>query len=117
MLEHNIGFGFDSCSAPKFLASVKGTENYEKFEMLAESCESFSQSMYCNEKGIVVPCSFMENMQWDPLNSTGWNLLDDSIKNKDEFVEKIWNSNRAINFSCNASICASCGMGCQIYDV
>lgn len=120
MMAAGIGFGFDSCSQPKWVKSIKGHEKEKEYIQMSESCESFSQSLYVNERGVVVPCSFMENMQWDSSaenNSTGWNLLDDSIKNEDEFVARVWNSNRALTFSEQASKCASCGKGCQVYNV
>jgi len=120
MLEAGIGFGFDSCSQPKFVKSISGHKNEKEFTEMSESCESFSTSLYINERGVVVPCSFMENMEWDSSeekNSIGWNLLNDSISDSNEFLDKVWNSNRALTFSNNASKCASCGRGCQVYNV
>ena len=120
MLARNIGFGFDSCSAPKFLKSVEGHEREEDFKMMSESCESLSSSIYINEKGVIYPCSFMENMSWNSIDynkSEGWNMLDDSIKDHKEFVDKVWNSDRAIAFSTQGAMCASCGNGCQVYTI
>lgn len=120
MLENGIGFGFDSCSAPKFLESVKDRAEYSKFKDMAEPCESFSQSTYINEKGILVPCSFMERVRWNTLDydrSNGWDLLDSSIKDADEFVDKVWNSKEGVAFSNNARKCVECGRGCQVYNV
>ncbi len=97
MLDNNIGFGFDSCSQPKFIASIKGSPKEKEFAQISQSCESLSESTYINEKGILVPCSFMEDMPWNSLDyndSKGWDLLSDEITNPIDFVNKIWNSKR-----------------------
>ncbi len=99
----------------------KGRKDYlNNVLTLAESCESFSQSIYISEKGIVVPCSFMENMPWNSLdysNSQGWNLLNEDIKNRKDFIDNVWNSDRALAFSMKSANCASCGTGCQVYNI
>lgn len=120
MMQNNIGFGFDSCSAPKYIDSIKGHPNEKAFIEMSEPCESFSQSLYVNEKGVVYPCSFMEKMQWNHIDredSEGWNLLSDEVTNPKDFLDKVWNSPRAINFSIEANRCASCGNGCQLYTI
>ena len=117
MLTAGIGFGFDSCSQPKWVKSIQDHARADEYIQMSESCESFSQSLYINERGVIVPCSFMEGMQWNENDSTGWNLLDESITDADEFVTKVWNSDRAILFSERAAKCASCGNGCQVYNV
>lgn len=53
----------------------------------------------------------------DYNDSKGWNLLDNSIKDKKEFLGKVWNSDRALAFSFEANKCAACGNGCQVYNV
>ena len=120
MLENNIPFGFDSCSAIKFLQGVKSIVNekiYKKYEEMTEPCESFSQSIYINEKGIVYPCSFMEEELWNNGKKKSWDLKSLEIKDDQDFLDKIWNSSEAINFSYNAKVCQSCGQGCQYYNV
>lgn len=66
-MELEVPFGFDSCSAPKFLAAVHPDNNnktdidlYNNLYQYAEPCESMLFSIYINENGIVTPCSFME---------------------------------------------------------
>jgi len=60
-MENNIGLGFDSCSAHKFLASIKGRADYKQLEMMSEPCESFGMfSSYINVEGKYFPCSFCE---------------------------------------------------------
>lgn len=118
MLQNKIAFGFDSCSAPKFLESVKDHENFKIFEQMAEPCESTSFSLYINEKGECVPCSFMEKMEWNSFSEVKlFNMLDDSVKNSKEFLDKVWNSKEYLAFSEKARQCASCGKGCQVYNV
>ncbi len=120
MLKNNIPFGFDSCSAVKFLQSIKPLVNekiYEKYEEMTEPCESFSQSIYINEKGIIYPCSFLEEEIWYQGYEKSWDLTSDEIKNSEEFIDKIWNNKEAIWFSYNAKVCQGCGQGCQYYNV
>lgn len=123
MFQENIRFGMDSCGAVKFLDAIKGRGDYKKLSQMVESCESLSTSIYIDAKGIMVPCSFMENVQWNSLDykdSDGWNLLDDSIKDSKDFQKNVWNSDRALQFSFEASKCASCGggsRGCQVYEI
>lgn len=120
MLEAGIGFGFDSCSQPKFAESIKDHPRAKEFIQMSENCESFSGSIYITEKGLVYPCSFMEKMQWNSLDynkSEPWNLLDDSIKDSKDFLSKVWNSDRALTFSSKSLACASCGEGCQVYSI
>jgi len=60
-LKRNVPIGFDSCSAPKFAASV----DYNKQMLpMIEPCESTCFSMYINQKGEYFPCSFTEKDRW-----------------------------------------------------
>ena len=120
MMENDIGFGFDSCSQPKFVKAIQELENAKELEQVSESCESFAQSIYINEKGVVYPCSFMEKMPWNSLDynkSQGWDLLSNDVTTPKEFLDNIWNSPEAVQFSAKAAMCASCGNGCQVYNV
>lgn len=58
--EKGVSIGFDSCSAPMFLQAVADDEQYERYQELAEPCESYLFSIYINEKGVTYPCSFLE---------------------------------------------------------
>jgi len=62
LLENKINYGFDSCSANKFLNSVKGHKNYEVFKTYIEPCESSRFSIYINVDSEVFPCSFCEDI-------------------------------------------------------
>ena len=84
-LENNIRFGFDSCSALKFLNAVREHDQYSQFEMMSEPCESTCFSMYVNVEGHFYPCSFVEGVdEW----RTGLDLT--KISNVDDFMKKVW---------------------------
>ena len=66
-MEKEIGYGFDSCSAPAFLDIVKGNK---QLETVIEKCESACFSYYLNVDGIGSPCSFNEgNYSIDVLHA------------------------------------------------
>ena len=89
-LDNNISIGFDSCSASKFLQSVKGRENYKNYETCCEPCESTLFSNYINAECISFPCSFTEG-------TTGWiDGLD--VKNCNDFLKDIWYHPRTVAF-------------------
>jgi len=120
-MQNGLGVGADSCSASKFRYAIKGHPREKQFLDMIEGCESFSQSIYVNEGGIVYPCSFMEGNAWDnngfESNEFSWNLLDNSIKDADDFTDTVWNSIEAKRFSVNAMICDGCDIGCQFYEI
>lgn len=65
-LTNNIGIGFDSCSANKFVDVIKDHPEAEKFLQLSEPCESGLFSSYFNVDGKFYPCSFMEGTNQFP---------------------------------------------------
>ena len=122
MFDSEIGFGFDSCSAAKFLKAIEDRKDTKELMELVDPCESTSFSLYINEKGYVVPCSFMEGIAWkmdgfDYVHSDGWNMITNNIQNSSDFLEKVWNSKEFLTFGAEASRCVSCGNGCQIYNI
>ena len=60
--EKNISFGFDSCSACKFLNLIKNRPDYKKIATSVEPCESGLFSGYVNVDGVFSPCSFSEGI-------------------------------------------------------
>lgn len=89
-ITNNIGIGFDSCSAHKFLESIKENPIYKQLETLAEPCESGLFSAYFNVKGEFYPCSFMEGVSdWQE----GIILKEDSNFSKD-----LWNHPRVVEW-------------------
>jgi MoaA/NifB/PqqE/SkfB family radical SAM enzyme len=86
-LKENIPVGFDSCSAHKFLSSVKDSPHYIQYEMASEPCESGCFSSYVNAKGEFYPCSFVEGVgDW----TEGISVL-----NSNSFLD-IWNDQRVV---------------------
>jgi hypothetical protein len=106
-MDNHIGIGFDSCSAFKYLQSVKDHPNYDTFEMCSEPCESSAFSIYCNTKGEFYPCSFSEEGEF------GEGL---DVVNCDDFMEDIWNHPKTKAFrkgllataGCNSLKCREC---------
>jgi radical SAM protein with 4Fe4S-binding SPASM domain len=60
-LARQLPIGFDSCTAPKFLALVRDDPRRVAFQTLAEACESTLFSTYINVEGNFFPCSFTED--------------------------------------------------------
>lgn len=85
-LDSEISFGFDSCSAPKFLESVKDHPKYVDFLEKSEPCESSLFSIYVNVDGELLPCSFMGGE---------WNKPQSLLKN--DFMS-IWQSEELNKF-------------------
>jgi hypothetical protein len=81
-----VPFGFDSCSANKFVEVIKDRPDKDKLEMLVEPCESTLFSSYINEKGIFYPCSFCEEGE-------GLDVLA-----CEDFARDIWNHSKTLAF-------------------
>jgi hypothetical protein len=111
--KRGVNIGFDSCSAPIFLAAMKDHPQFERFSQLSESCESNRFSGYANVKGEYFHCSFTEGQP-------GWKGIDLlKIKN---FNQEVWNSSEVGKFRdrllCqdNGHIAKECYL-CPIYDL
>jgi hypothetical protein len=111
-----VGIGFDSCSAPMYMKSMEGTENYKQMVMLAEPCESSIFSSYINCHGEFYPCSFSEGVdEWD----TGLSVL-----RCKSFTKDIWNHEKTVRFRdrlLHSSMCEGCisrkhCRSCPIYE-
>lgn len=93
--DKEIPFGFDSCSAPKFEAAIKGATlelNFgekEKYLSLSESCESSVFSSYVNIIGEFFACSFCER---EPIFPRGVSVLE-----HDNFLD-VWYSKETKEF-------------------
>jgi len=87
---NKLGFGFDSCSAPKFERWVRDSDMSPRVKkqnlQLSESCESYLFSLYCSAEGIFYPCSFVEN------KTKGIDIRD--IKT----VDDVWHSAEAVEW-------------------
>ena len=116
-LEHEINFGMDSCSAPKFLNSVKGHKYYKEFLKHSEPCESGIFSSYINVNGKFFPCSFTEKTcgvygDW----RDGIDLTQDGF----DFFKDLWFSDRTIQWRNyllnNKDNCSGCRK-CPAFDI
>ena len=108
-LSYGIRFGFDSCSAVKFMNSIKGHENEKEILEMVEPCESSKFSAYINVNGDYFPCSFIEGTEkWE-------NGLD--VKNCNNFIDDIWNNPKNIMFRNKCNECLNRGIACQVYDI
>ena len=81
-MSKGVQFGFDSCTAPIFLAAMKDHTRFEEFSSLSESCESTRFSGYANVKGEWWHCSFTEDEE-------GWKGV--SIPDAENFERDVWN--------------------------
>ena len=112
-LNEKIDIGFDSCTAPKFLKTIKDRPDFKIFEMLAEPCESTLQSCYINSYGKAFPCSFTE----DDQSNQPFAGLD--VLHCDDFLTDIWNGSEYSRFR-NLLLNNKNEMGyrkCPIYEV
>lgn len=90
-IDNNAPIGFDSCSATKFLSSVKDHERFEQFEMCSEPCESTCFSLYFNVDAEFFPCSFTEG-------TPGW---EKGLAVNGDFEKDIWQHPRTVEFRKN----------------
>jgi hypothetical protein len=88
-MDNEIGIGFDSCSAYKYLQSVEDHPDFKTFETYSEPCESTAFSIYCNTKGEFYPCSFSEEGEF------GEGI---DVVNCDDFMKDVWNHPRTEAF-------------------
>lgn len=107
--ENNVPMGFDSCSAQKFLKSIKDHNNYKQMEQHAEPCESTLYSMYIDVNGNFYPCSFS-------TETKGWEE-GISVIECDNFLEDIWFNPKTNIFRDNVINCRNCNKSCPIYNI
>ncbi len=88
--EKEINYGFDSCSAPIFIESIKDHPNSIRLEMMAEPCESGLFSSYINCHGKFHVCSFAEGEdQW----VEGIDVL-----HCEDFIKDVWMNPRLVEW-------------------
>lgn len=105
-LANKINFGFDSCSANRFLRVADTLGCRSLYSTLAEPCESTLFSSYINVDGKFFPCSFTEGCG-------GWRDGLDVLACQD-FVNDIWNHPRTLAFRSNL---LQCGRDCPLYKI
>jgi sulfatase maturation enzyme AslB (radical SAM superfamily) len=112
-MSKGVQIGFDSCSAPSFLMSLKDDPDFEKYAGMVESCESNRMSGYVNVEGKWFHCSFTEG-------EPGWSGID--LMKVTDFMKEVWNSNEVERFrnkllkQDNSKICGDCYL-CPIYSL
>jgi MoaA/NifB/PqqE/SkfB family radical SAM enzyme len=104
--EKGVRYGFDSCSAPIYVASIQESENKEQLEMFVEPCESGLFSSYINCRGEFYVCSFAEG------EDTWVEGLD--VLHCDNFLKDIWYHPRLIAWR---SRLLENKRSCPIYDL
>lgn len=100
-LRNKMKFGFDSCSAKKFINSLS-KENLKALSTFVEPCESGLFSIYVNVDGMVYPCSFTEF-------GKGINLLE-----VNDFLTEVWNSDIMMTW---VRKLLYCNRHCPVYEV
>lgn len=108
-LQKSIAFGFDSCSAQKFLKTIEGHENEEAMKCVTESCESSLFSSYFNVNGDFFPCSFIEG-------TPGWET-GIKLNGSNDFLGELWFNSRVNAFRKSVIDCARCKRACPHYEV
>ena len=111
-----IPFGFDSCSANKFLNSVKNHKQYNKFIVNTEPCESTCFSLYVNVEGEYFPCSFTEGGSFD--NAGNWTRgipLNEVV----DFKTELWENYKTRQFrkSLLSNVDDNGVRGCPLYEI
>jgi len=105
---NNVGLGFDSCSAFKFLNAIKNHKDFAKIEQYVEPCESSLFSIFINWRGEAFPCSFSDGcVEW--ARGIDVPLCDD-------FIKDVWNNESLVKFrnsllktrGCNSFSCRTC---------
>lgn len=109
-LDNNVGLGFDSCGACRFIAWLKDNrpDMLEKYINYIEPCESSLFSMYVNVDGKFFPCSFIEG-------TVGWEEGFDVV-NCNDFIKDIWWNEKTDDFR-KSVISARESCGCPYYEI
>ncbi|HBY20784.1 MAG TPA: hypothetical protein DEG71_07220 [Clostridiales bacterium] len=102
LLNNKIRFGFDSCTANKFLLYLGKHKEYKDLEQYIEPCESNLFSGYINVDGKYFSCSFSED--GDGLD----------VVNCKDFITDIWNHPSTIEWR---NRLLDCNRNCPIYKI
>lgn len=110
-MKNKVPFGFDSCSANKFLKAIKNEPTFSKMISSIEPCESACFSAYIDVNGEYYPCSFTPNTEnWE-------NGI--QVENIDDFNKDVWNSNKNKKFrvDLNNNLCENNHRSCILYTI
>lgn len=105
ILDEGYRFGFDSCTANKFLRAIKQNNKYESIKDNIEPCESGLFSSYVNAQGEFYACSFVEGVDYwkDGV----------SVLQSNNFLE-IWNSDKVVKWR---ETLHKCNRSCPVFSV
>jgi MoaA/NifB/PqqE/SkfB family radical SAM enzyme len=106
LLQNNVRFGMDSCSATKFLKVIQNHPRKEEIEEMIEPCESTAFSFYIDVEGNGYPCSFTQG-------TPGWEK-GISVVDAQDFLQDIWFDPRIVEWRKKL---LSCKRSCPIYNV
>jgi len=101
-----VRYGFDSCSAPKYLKAIENDENFDKLSIHVEPCESSLFSSYFSTDAKFYACSFCEGEgEWkDGIDVIGC----------DDFIKDVWFSDKVNKF--RKKLLSGC-RNCPMFDV
>lgn len=104
--ELKVPFGFDSCSAHKYLKSIEGHPNYRMIAQNVEPCESTLFSSYVSVDGEFFPCSFSENQpDWDK----GIKITEET-----NFIRDVWLNEKVARFR---NKLMQCERNCPLFEI
>jgi len=106
--ESGISYGFDSCSANRFLTAVSDHAQYGTFKQMSEPCESLCFSMYINENGKFTVCSFCENEK---------DIFEIDMLEVDDFLKDVWFNPKVVEIRKKIIDCRNCGKNCFYFNV
>jgi radical SAM protein with 4Fe4S-binding SPASM domain len=101
-LDTNTSIGFDSCSAYKFLDSVRMRKEFPTYKTLSDPCESTLFSFYVNVDGIAFPCSFAEDVEKGV-----------DVTKVSDFVKEVWENDIIKRFRENLCKTANNDLKCR----
>jgi hypothetical protein len=102
LFKEKINFGFDSCTAIKFMKYINTHTEYSGLKQLVEPCESTLFSSYVNVDSKFFPCSFTEGAGLGGI---------DVIHCKD-FIKDIWYNPKTIAWREHLLLCKR---NCPVY--
>lgn len=109
-----ISYGMDSCSAAKYIKTLKENPNKDKLMEMVEGCESTRFSLYVNTNGKFFPCSFMDGEKVD--NGGDWTEGMDVV-NCEDFLKDVWHNEKTRKFREKCISCVESLNSCPHYDI
>jgi hypothetical protein len=104
-----VPYGFDSCSAPLYMASIEDDPLRDRKMQMVEPCESGLFSSYINVDGMFYVCSFAEGEDdW----VEGIDVM--QCETPADFLEQVWYNERLVEWR---ERLASNNRECPIYDL